>query len=132
MNLQPSFSLELLQIDATTIPLIFLYSLIVLMIFGIYAWLKVNLERDYPTIESTYSEDEVSPDEVVGVPREKALDYSMSLATIYGIFSAGFIIGIIFVSIFFPETSFLIPFSITCAIFGIIIIFLTRSLLFRK
>ena len=124
---------ELLQNEFAYITLIFYFGAIVLLLFGMYIWMKKNLEEGKVISESILEKIEAKdegPDYTKY--REKAITNIISPGTVYGLFSLGFISGIIFVSVFHPETSYLVPFSIICVVIGVIVLFFFRSLLFSR
>ena len=124
---------ELLQNEFAYITLIFFFGVIVLLLFGMYIWLKKNLEEGKAISESILDKIEAKDESSDYTDyREKATANIVSPGTVYGLFSLGFIAGIIFVSVFHPETSYLVPFSIICVVIGVIVLFFFRSLLFSR
>ena len=124
---------ELLQNEFAYVTLILFFGAIVLLLFGMYVWLKKNLEEGKAISESILDKIEAKDEGPMhNEHQEKIPANIISPGTVYGLFSLGFVTGIIFVSIFHPETSYLVPFSIICVVIGVIVLFFFRSLLFSR
>ena len=124
---------ELLQSDFVYITLIFFFGVVVLLLFGMYVWLKRNLEEGKAISDSILEKIEAKDEGSDYTKHQEKIPANIiSPGTVYGLFSLGFVTGIIFVSIFHPETSYLVPFSIICVVIGIIVLFFFRSLLFSR
>jgi len=126
----------MLQSESLLVSIFVLFGGITLTLFGMYIWLKKNLEQpgiipsDSKAYDELYTyEEEDIEQEARGRSPSESVTRSINLASVFAIYALGFISGLILVAIYYPETSYLVPFAIVISFICIIVLFIIRGIL---